>query len=63
MKYEVPEINISKFSVENIVTASAGATAVNDITAAIANSKIAGTAGLTNTHFVQTNMNDWVSNN
>lgn len=60
MKYEVPEINISKFSVENIVTASAGATAVTDITAAIAQSKIAGTA---NTHFVQTNMNDWVSNN
>ena len=62
MKYEVPEINISKFSVENIVTASAGATAVNDITAAIAQGNINGaTAG--STYFAQTNMNDWVSNN
>ena len=63
MKYEVPEINISKFSVENIVTASAGTNAMNAINAAINNSAIAGTNGTSRTYFVQTNMNDWVSNN
>lgn len=58
MKYEVPEINISKFSVENIVTVSAAAVAETAINEAIAAGKINGVAA--NSKIVKTSMDQWV---
>lgn len=60
MKYEVPEINISKFSVENIVTASAASIAAEQL-----NAQIAGIQGAHagNTAVYKTTMNEWVANN
>ena len=52
MKYEVPEINISKFSVENIVTESAITVAEGIVNEAL------GTA--TNQQIVKTSLNDWI---
>ena len=57
MKYEVPEINISKFSVENIVTDSAATKALTAINAAVD----AGTIkGVTNPKIAKTTMDQWV---
>ena len=58
MKYEVPEINISKFSVENIVTASAASIAAEQL-----NAQLAGMQGANagNTTVYKTTMNEWVA--
>lgn len=61
MKYEVPVLNISRFSVENVVTTSGLDTGVQSaVEAALANKNIAG-ANSTST-FVTTKltMSDWV---
>lgn len=64
MKYEVPVLNISRFSVENVVTTSTGdlnglnASTAASIQDAITNGAITGTS--TNTKFVKTTMADWV---
>lgn len=63
MKYEVPVLNISRFSVENVVTTSSGdANALNSSTYDSINSAITNGAitGATNTKFVKTTMADWV---
>lgn len=63
MKYEVPVLNISRFSVENVVTTSSGNTnALNNTTAdSIQNAINSGAiTGATNTKFVKTTMADWV---
>lgn len=52
MKYEVPEINISKFSVENIVTVSA--------TGKVADALMAEGISVAETNIVKTTLNDWV---
>lgn len=57
MKYEVPEINISKFSVENIVTESAASVAVNQLTAAIESGAI---DGVSNTKLIKTTIDQWI---
>lgn len=57
MKYEVPEINISKFSIENIVTASAMTAAEAALTSQEA------FANATNKAVVKTTMDGWVSAN
>ncbi len=63
MKYEVPVLNISRFSVENVVTTSTGdlnglnASTAASIQDAITNGAI---TGATNTKFVKTTMADWV---
>ena len=60
MKYEVPEINISKFSVENIVTVSAATVAETAINEALGTT-ITGAAGSgTNTKIYRTTMDQWV---
>lgn len=53
MKYIIPEINISKFSVENIVTESAVTNAENAINAAFG-------TGATNTTIVKTTLDEWI---
>ena len=53
MKYMVPEINISKFSLENIVTESAITVAAGIVNDAL------GTA--TNKQIVKTNLEDWIA--
>lgn len=63
MKYEVPVLNISRFSVENVVTTSTGdLNGLNASTAASIQDAIANNAitGATNTKFVKTTMADWV---
>ncbi len=57
MKYEVPEINISKFSVENIVTDSAATVAYDAINAAITDGSI---GGVSNPKIYKTTMDQWV---
>lgn len=57
MKYEVPEINISKFSVENIVTVSAATVAEEAINTAIADGTI---TGVSNPQINRTTMDQWV---
>ena len=63
MKYEVPVLNISRFSVENVVTTSTGdlnglnASTATSIQNAINNGDI---TGATNTKFVKTTMAHWV---
>lgn len=52
MKYMIPEINISKFSEENIVTLSAAGQAKQALEAA-------GVTGA-NSAIVQTTLNDWI---
>ena len=59
MKYEVPEINISKFSIENIVTASAVSVAEDAINQAVTDGTITGTAG--SFVFQKTTMDEWVN--
>lgn len=54
MKYEVPEINISKFSVENIVTESAVGVANDALQTAL--NEVTGDY----TQTVRVTMNDWV---
>ena len=52
MKYMIPEINISKFSEENIVTLSAVGQAKKAL-------EEAGVTGA-NSKLVQTTLNDWI---
>ena len=61
MKYEVPEINISKFSVENIVTDSAATVAYDAINAALGEGKISGATS--NPQLYRTTMDEWVNGN
>ncbi len=60
MKYEVPEINISKFSIENIVTASAVSVAENAINQAVTDGTITGVAS-SGINFQKTTMDEWVN--
>lgn len=61
MKYEVPEINISKFSVENIVTVSAATAAETAINGALENNTITGAVGSgSNRMIYRTTMDQWV---
>lgn len=52
MKYEVPEINISKFSVENIVTDSAVTVAEQAVQQAM--------GGSSNSTIVKTTLDEWI---
>ena len=53
MKYEVPEINISKFSVENIVTESAVTLAEQAVQQAM--------GGSGNTKIEKTTLEQWIN--
>lgn len=55
MKYEVPEINISKFSIENIVTASAVTLAEEAVQQAM------GATPTGNTKIYKTTLDEWIN--
>lgn len=62
MKYEVPEINISKFSVENIVTLSAAQTAYDAVSAALGDGTTFKNVSA-NPQLNKTTMDQWVNGN